>query len=466
MRIKLKNIILGSILAISIGTSVALLSTKAVYDKNSPKNKNIVPIKTTGLTFDLSELELIVKDNILKTKYASDFSDSYPRLFKNDVSAFYELRYKNYWEDQFKLKDINDFADKNFSLVTKKLRNINELYLDYDVTFYSYANDFTGELFLKIILIDKEDQKLYNDKKLESSKIRRFEQLYKVDGFKKLEKVENSNYYKFYPHSGSISKIKIKNYIKGYETVEKFKKAISDSYENEKAQTLNSLLWDAVKYTNSTNVDYSSVRLQLNVNENDSDLVSLNIPVYSKVYEANKEELSKINEKVNVGNNIQVEMFYLDFLYANEIYDLLTVTQKDGSHIYGLTVDEISKGYDSETMSYNNLKIDVVKTIGTSEEKYKENQEKLEKLLDKFDIQFYPPVRNIETNCLEISYKLIPHRTLFNKENSLIEFDFTSKFITPSNTNDKKGFSLDSFKIESSSNENDTNTEENSDSQE
>lgn len=466
MRTKLKNIILGASLVVSVGTSVALLSAKAVNNKNNTENQNIVPIKRTGLSFNLAELELNVKDEILKTKYASDFSDSYPRLFKNDVSAFYELKYKNYWENQFKLKDTNDFADKNFSLITKKLRNINELYLDYNVTFYSYANDFTGELFLKIILVDKEDQKLYDDKKLESSKIRRFEHLYKVSGFKKLEKEENSNYYKFYSHSGSISKIKIKDYIKSYETVEKFKQTISDSYESGKAQTLNSLLWDAVKYTNSTNVDYSSVRLQLNVNENDPDLVSLNIPVYSKVYEANEEELSKINEKVNVGNNVQVEMFYLDFLYANEIYDLLTVTQKDGSHIYGLTIDEISKGYDEQTMNYNNLKIDVVKTPGTSDEKNKENQEKLEKLLEKFDIQFYPPVRNVETNCLEIQYKLIPHRTLFNKENSLIEFDFTSKFITPSNTNDKKGFSLESFKTESNSDENNTNTEENDNSQE
>ncbi|QDY87069.1 hypothetical protein FRW55_02790 [Mycoplasma anserisalpingitidis] len=466
MKTKLKNIILGASLVVSVGTSVALLSAKAVNNKNNTENQNIVPIKRTGLSFNLAELELNVKDEILKTKYASDFSDSYPRLFKNDVSAFYELKYKNYWENQFKLKDTNDFTDKNFSLITKKLRNINELYLDYNVTFYSYANDFTGELFLKIILVDKEDQKLYNDKKLESSKIRRFEHLYKVSGFKKLEKEENSNYYKFYPHSGSISKIKIKDYIKSYETVEKFKQTISDSYKSEKAQTLNSLLLDAVKYTNSTNVDYSSVRLQLNVNENDPDLVSLNIPVYSKVYEANEEELSKINEKVNVANNIQVEMFYLDFLYANEIYDLLTVTQKDGSHIYGLTIDEISKGYDEQTMNYNNLKIDVVKTPGTSDEKHKENQAKLEKLLEKFDIQFYPPVRNVETNCLEIQYKLIPHRTLFNKENSLIEFDFTSKFITPSNTNDKKGFSLESFKTESNSDENNTNSEENDNSQE
>lgn len=451
MKTKFKNIILGTVLLSTVSASATLLSIKAIQQENILKNKNIVPIKTTGLTFNLADLKLSVKDEITKTKYASEFVNSYPRLFKNDVSTYYELNYKEYWENQFKLKDINDFVNKNYSLITKNLKNINELFFDYNVTFYSYANDFTGELFLKIVLIDKEDQKLYNENKLDQSKIKRFEHLYKVDGFKKLEKVENTNYYKFYSHSGSISKIRIKDYIKGYESVEKFKKAVS---ENEKSETLNSLLWDAVKYTNSTNIDYSAIKLQFNVNQDDPDLVALNVPVYSQVYEATEDNLSNINKKVNIGNNIQSEMFYLDFLYANEIYDLLTVVQKDGSHIYNLTVDELVAGYNKETMSYDNLKISLIPT--TDESKNRENQEKLDRLLSKFDIQFYPPVKNLQTNCLEIQYKLIPHRTLFNKENTMIEFDFTSKFITPSNTNDKKGFSLESFrKIQ------DSNTESN-----
>ncbi|WP_406615455.1 MAG1430 family protein [Mycoplasmopsis hyopharyngis] len=187
---KIAFLITANLCALSVvGFATALLVNSKTSNKFNADND----IESFALHVNKNELDI-------SKHYSSDFifSDEDDVLNNLDLTHAEREESKKFWADQLLKFSYGDgFKNKKFFIQNKKgtpLSLFNKQNVKYVYNFSSFANEITGELFLRVRYYDEQYKGLTDSEKL-SKKVYKYK-IFKISGFKKITKADIENKYK------------------------------------------------------------------------------------------------------------------------------------------------------------------------------------------------------------------------------------------------------------------------------
>lgn len=246
--------------------------------------------KVNALKAELSQFSLATGNFDVKDEYASKYANN-PTYIKSSLNT--PKGESNFWKNQLLFSSLLNNNDLNqnkiFGLNHPKGHLLNIYQDKYNISFYSYASDLTGTLYLRVIFNPKKSTYLNTQ----------VDYIYKLEGFKKYDKTS-------YSEGMFIKDVNfVENLLTNYPTLDEFEQAYNQASDDATKTAFYNKVFNYYGASDSSAIIPSSITLSF---DKENNTVIFHSRLRAVINDANLDNLNNITtQDTNINGSFRIK---------------------------------------------------------------------------------------------------------------------------------------------------------------